>query len=244
MDAMPSSNLRPENEEDEAKERKAIYRTTYMFSATMPPAVERLARKYLRRPIVVTIGSAGRATDNVTQRVVIVKENEKASRLEQELDMVEEKRAIVFVNTKRQCDNVYSKLEGLGYRSVIADMYACMAVGMVWICRRSTCTLAVCIAPVLPANPLLCVACVCSRVFAGVQCSTVVALRTNVRPLSRASETTHTTSSSLQMWQGEVSMYLTWHWSLTTICQAPLSRTHIVSGVRVVLERRAQPSPS
>ena len=44
-----------------------IYRTTYMFSATMPPAVERLARKYMRRPVVVNIGSAGKATDNVKQ---------------------------------------------------------------------------------------------------------------------------------------------------------------------------------
>jgi hypothetical protein len=30
--------------------------------------------------------------------------------------MVEEKRAIVFVNTKRQADNVYAKLDSLGYR--------------------------------------------------------------------------------------------------------------------------------
>ena len=33
----------------------------------MPPAVERLARKYMRRPVVVNIGSAGKATDNVSQ---------------------------------------------------------------------------------------------------------------------------------------------------------------------------------
>jgi ATP-dependent RNA helicase DDX23/PRP28 len=39
--------------------------------------------RYLRRPIIVTIGSAGKATDNVAQRVIIVKENEKAVRLEQ-----------------------------------------------------------------------------------------------------------------------------------------------------------------
>ncbi|KAL6755306.1 P-loop containing nucleoside triphosphate hydrolase protein [Haematococcus lacustris] len=119
MEAMPSTNLRPENEEDEKHDRKAIYRTTYMFSATMPMAVERLARKYLRRPIVVNIGNAGRATDNVSQRVVVCKENEKANRLEQELDLVDEKRAIVFVNTKRQCDNVYGKLDTLGYRCAV-----------------------------------------------------------------------------------------------------------------------------
>ncbi len=66
LDAMPSTNLKPENEEEEL-ESDRVYRTTYMFSATMPPTVERLARKYLRRPVVVNIGSAGKATDNVAQ---------------------------------------------------------------------------------------------------------------------------------------------------------------------------------
>jgi ATP-dependent RNA helicase DDX23/PRP28 len=66
LDAMPSSNLKPENEDAEEADR--VYRTTYMFSATMPPIVERLARKYLRRPVIITIGSAGKVTDNVTQK--------------------------------------------------------------------------------------------------------------------------------------------------------------------------------
>ena len=44
LDAMPSSNLKPESEDVEL-EGDRIYRTTYMFSATMPPSVERLARK-------------------------------------------------------------------------------------------------------------------------------------------------------------------------------------------------------
>lgn len=56
---------------DEELDERKVYRTTYMFSATMPSSVERLARKYLRRPIVVTVGSAGRATENVTQRVLV-----------------------------------------------------------------------------------------------------------------------------------------------------------------------------
>lgn len=41
LDAMPSSNLKPENEE-EALEAHRVYRTTYMFSATMPPQVRAL----------------------------------------------------------------------------------------------------------------------------------------------------------------------------------------------------------
>ena len=72
LDAMPNSNLKPDAE-DATLEANRVYRTTYMFSATMPAAVERLARKYLRRPVVINIGSAGKATDNVTQRVYLIK---------------------------------------------------------------------------------------------------------------------------------------------------------------------------
>ncbi len=42
-------------------------RSTVMFTATMPPAVERLARTYLRRPAIVYIGSAGKPTERVEQ---------------------------------------------------------------------------------------------------------------------------------------------------------------------------------
>lgn len=68
LDAMPASNMKPEAE-DGVLEENRVYRTTYMFSATMPPPVERLARKYMRRPAVINIGSAGKATTNVTQKV-------------------------------------------------------------------------------------------------------------------------------------------------------------------------------
>ena len=48
-----------------------------MFTATIPPAVERLARSYLRRPAVVYIGSVGKPTEKVEQIVHIVSEGDK-----------------------------------------------------------------------------------------------------------------------------------------------------------------------
>ncbi|KAJ0046299.1 hypothetical protein Pint_05576 [Pistacia integerrima] len=115
LDAMPSSNLKPENEDEELDEKK-IYRTTYMFSATMPPAVERLARKYLRNPVVVTIGTAGKATELISQHVMMMKETEKFSRLQRLLDDLSDKTAIVFVNTKKNADTVAKNLDKAGYR--------------------------------------------------------------------------------------------------------------------------------
>ncbi|TQD95551.1 hypothetical protein C1H46_018844 [Malus baccata] len=115
LDAMPSSNFKPENEDEELDEKK-IYRTTYMFSATMPPAVERLARKYLRNPVVVTIGTAGKTTDLITQNVIMSKESEKFERLKRLLDELGDKTAIVFVNTKKNADYVAKSLDKNGYR--------------------------------------------------------------------------------------------------------------------------------
>ena len=53
------------------------YFQTVMFTATMPVAVERLARTYLRRPAVVYIGSAGKPIERVKQVVHLMKDNEK-----------------------------------------------------------------------------------------------------------------------------------------------------------------------
>ncbi|XP_059077449.1 DEAD-box ATP-dependent RNA helicase 21 [Cryptomeria japonica] len=115
LDAMPSSNLKPENE-DEVLDEKRIYRTTYMFSATMPSAVERLARKYLRNPVVVTIGTAGKATELIAQHVIMLKETEKMGRLQRLLNDLGDKTAIVFVNTKKTADSLSRQLDKSGYR--------------------------------------------------------------------------------------------------------------------------------
>lgn len=90
LDALPASNMKPEDEEgaeggenamavDQKGEAPANYkyRQTTMFSATMPPAVERLAKKYLRREAVVTIGMAGQAVESVEQRVEMINDEAK-----------------------------------------------------------------------------------------------------------------------------------------------------------------------
>ncbi|KAM3361495.1 hypothetical protein P3S68_016349 [Capsicum galapagoense] len=115
LDAMPSSNMKPRNEDEELDEKK-IYRTTYMFSATMPLAVERLAGKYLRNHVVVNIGTAGKATDLTTQHVFMVKELEKMYKLQKLLDRLGNKTAIVFINTKEQVDTVAKNLDKKGPR--------------------------------------------------------------------------------------------------------------------------------
>ncbi|KAJ2371518.1 mRNA splicing protein prp28, partial [Coemansia sp. RSA 2607] len=85
----------------------AHVRHTTMFSATMPPPVERLARKYLRRPATVTIGTVGQAVDTVEQRVEFLSADEpRRARLLVLLvqHVGRSAKAIVFANQKRTVD--------------------------------------------------------------------------------------------------------------------------------------------
>ena len=83
LDALPSDALKDADgmEIDQVMtdgiQGKGKTRVTTLFSATMPPAVERLAKKYLRRPAIITIGEAGRAVDRVEQRVEFVQGEDK-----------------------------------------------------------------------------------------------------------------------------------------------------------------------
>ena len=130
LDALPARNMKPEEagqdnvnglttasrtHQDDIK-----YRQTVMFSATMPTAVEKLARKYLRRPVTVVIGNAGQAVETVEQRVEVVEgEDKRRRRLEQVLNSGEfDRPVIVFCATKKVCESLARYLADIGWRAV------------------------------------------------------------------------------------------------------------------------------
>lgn len=75
-----------------------------MFTATMPPPVERLARTYLRRPAVVYIGSIGKPVERVEQIVHLMGENDKRKKLMEYLSRGVDPPIIIFVNQKKGAD--------------------------------------------------------------------------------------------------------------------------------------------
>ena len=83
LDKLPSDTMEGEDQgeqmdiDGETVIKKGRNRVTTLFSATMPPPVERLAKKYLKKPAIITIGEAGRAVDTVEQRVEFVNGDEK-----------------------------------------------------------------------------------------------------------------------------------------------------------------------
>lgn len=122
MDEMPSSNLRPEiNEDDPNAELDTTkrYRQTIMFSATMPPKVEMLAKKYLRQAIFISIGDRkGNVGENITQMVEWHKENSKRNRL-MEIFAEENPPGIIFLNTQHGCNNLMKFIQNAGYSATV-----------------------------------------------------------------------------------------------------------------------------
>ncbi|KAK9743580.1 Helicase conserved C-terminal domain [Popillia japonica] len=124
LEYMPVTNLKPDTEEAEDSKvllanynSKKKYRQTVMFTATMPPAVERLARTYLRRPAVVYIGSIGKPVERVEQIVHLMGENDKRKKLMEYLSRGIEPPIIIFVNQKKGADVLAKGLEKLGYNA-------------------------------------------------------------------------------------------------------------------------------
>jgi len=124
LDHMPVTNEKPDNDiaEDlnllqENFRTKNKFRQTVMFTATMPPAVERLARTYLRRPAIVHIGSIGKPVERVEQVVYMCKENDKRNKLISILNSGIDPPIIIFVNQKKGADVLAKGLEKMGYNA-------------------------------------------------------------------------------------------------------------------------------
>jgi ATP-dependent RNA helicase RhlE len=90
------------------------YRQTLLFSATMPPEVEALARKYLRRPIVVQVGRRSQAAHTVRHAVYPVPASRKTALLVQLLQQPDMDSVLVFSRTKHGADRVVRSLHEAG----------------------------------------------------------------------------------------------------------------------------------
>ncbi|GJE90850.1 DEAD/DEAH box helicase [Phanerochaete sordida] len=123
LDKLPSDTMEGEDQgeqmdvDGETLIKKGRTRVTTLFSATMPPPVERLAKKYLKRPAIITIGEAGRAVDTVEQRVeFVIGDERKKQRVLEILNSGQfASPIIVFVNQKKTADMVAKDLQRAGW---------------------------------------------------------------------------------------------------------------------------------
>ena len=99
------------------------YRQTLLFSATMSPEVEALARKYLRKPVVVQVGRRSEAASTVTHAVYPVPRERKTTLLVELLKKSDMDSVLIFTRTKHGADRVVRHLNdgGIAATAMHAD---------------------------------------------------------------------------------------------------------------------------
>ena len=94
-----------------------VRRQTLLFSATMAPAIEGLARRMLVDPVRVAIAPKVTTAESVEQSVVFVSRADKPALLERVLRAGAEGRTLVFTRTKHGANRLSERLDRAGFRS-------------------------------------------------------------------------------------------------------------------------------
>src|SRR5438270_6844107 len=91
-------------------------RQTLLFSATMPPPIQKLAAKFLNDPRRVEVSRPATANINIEQRLVEVSADKKKDALRDILRHEEFKNAIIFCNRKTTVRELASSLKRSGFK--------------------------------------------------------------------------------------------------------------------------------
>lgn len=93
-------------------------RQTLFFSATMVPAIKKLAGQFTRNPVTVSVSPANSTAEKVEQRLSFVNKAEKQDLLGLSLLEPTVDRALVFTRTKHGADRVVKRLAQIGIDSM------------------------------------------------------------------------------------------------------------------------------
>ena len=92
-------------------------RRTLLFSATMSSEIASIARKYMHDPIEITIGTKNASAENVSHAYYLVHARDKYKVLKRIADFEPDIYGIVFCRTRKETQEVASKLINDGYNA-------------------------------------------------------------------------------------------------------------------------------
>lgn len=90
---------------------------TWLFSATMPNEVAKIAREFMKRPKEITIGSRNQASNNILHEYYVVNGRHRYEALKRLADANPDIFSVVFCRTKRDTQAVAEKLIEDGYNA-------------------------------------------------------------------------------------------------------------------------------
>ncbi|HUH50887.1 MAG TPA: DEAD/DEAH box helicase [Flavobacterium sp.] len=92
-------------------------KSTWLFSATMPNEVSRIAREFMRKPLEITVGTKNSGTANVSHEYYLVNARDRYEALKRLADANPDIFSVIFCRTKRDTQAVAEKLIEDGYNA-------------------------------------------------------------------------------------------------------------------------------
>ena len=89
--------------------------STWLFSATMPPEIRRVSKKYMEQPVEVTVGKVNTANKNIDHQYYVTSAQHRYEALKRLIDFNPGIYGIIFTRTKADAQNIAEKLTREGY---------------------------------------------------------------------------------------------------------------------------------
>ena len=87
----------------------------WLFSATMPPDIQKIVKTYMSNPIEVSVNTEVQSNTDIEHRYVITKTANKIPALKRFLDIMPEMRGVMFCRTRWETQKIAEDLGALGY---------------------------------------------------------------------------------------------------------------------------------
>ena len=88
---------------------------TWLFSATMPPEIRRVSKRYMKEPVEVTVGKMNAANKNIDHQYYITSAQHRYEALKRLIDFNPGIYGIIFTRTKADAQDIAEKLTREGY---------------------------------------------------------------------------------------------------------------------------------
>ena len=89
--------------------------STWLFSATMPPEIKRVSKKYMESPVEITVGKMNTANKNIDHQFYVTQAQHRYETLKRLIDFNPGMYGIIFTRTKADAQEIAEKLTREGY---------------------------------------------------------------------------------------------------------------------------------
>jgi len=89
--------------------------STWLFSATMPPEIKRVSKKYMNSPVEITVGKMNTANKSIDHQYYVTNAHHRYETLKRIIDFNPGIYGIIFTRTKADAQEVTEKLTREGY---------------------------------------------------------------------------------------------------------------------------------